>query len=204
MTVQFCSQARLLTLLQPYLIDREIDCENSYSVLHYTSEALFQKHMDCVQISHFYKHMSWKKNYKIFLSNFKMLINEYENGLYSLRQNNSIWTQKHRYKPERKQSIPLMLEAETKGSWRNWAGQYPLSVSSFSHLIIFLCPHCLLRCPVKKMSVLWFTIPNNWSPPASPFMCLCWIPACLTHSTFSEGVQHYKSQLETDGEHKAR
>lgn len=170
MTVQFCSQARLLTLLQPYLIDQEIDCENSYSVLHYMREALFQKHMDCIQISHFYKHMPWKKNYKIFLSNFKMLINENENGLYSLRQNNSIWTQKHRYEPERKQSIPLMPEAETKGSWRNsgihyWSHHFPISSSSLT--------------PIASYNVQWkrcqshnLQSPRNSSRPASPSVCL--------------------------------
>lgn len=60
----------------------------------------------------------------------------------------------HRYKAERKQLIPPMLEAETKGSWRNLVERYPLSVSSFSHRILILCPHRLLRCPVKNMSVL--------------------------------------------------
>lgn len=43
MTVPFRHHARLSTLLQPYLIGKEIDWENSYSVLHHLRKALFQK-----------------------------------------------------------------------------------------------------------------------------------------------------------------
>lgn len=43
MTVPFRHHARLSTLLQPYHIGKEIDWENSYSVLQHLRKALFQK-----------------------------------------------------------------------------------------------------------------------------------------------------------------